>query len=96
MNRRQARKPKPQDLAYYTCPSKPRPVHQFTEQQLHQMLVEDAVKRHETDPIWFVAAIMRIGVLSGLGKEAAFQRVIDEVEELTGSRMMPGAPGWVG
>lgn len=90
------KRPTRKAMNYYTSADKPFPVVSFTEAQLHRMLVTDAVNRHETDPIWFAAACVRIGKLNRRGAEAAFQAVLAEVEELTGMRIMPGAPGFVG
>lgn len=65
------------------------PVRQYKQGELHRMLVEDAVKRHATDLPWAVGAYDRIGKLSGKGAEAAYQAVLDDVEALTGLRVMP-------
>lgn len=64
-------------------------VESYSADQLHRMLVTDAVKRHATYLPWAVAAYERIGRRTGKGPEAAFQAVLDEVETLTGSRDMP-------
>ncbi len=64
-------------------------VDEYTAKELHAFLVEDAVKRHATFLPWAIAAYERIGRLDGCGAEAAFQRVLDDVEQLTGSRLMP-------
>lgn len=61
----------------------------YTEAELHQFLVADAVKHHATHLPWAVAAYDRIGKLSKRGAEAAYQAVLDEVEQLTGLRRMP-------
>lgn len=66
-----------------------RGVETYSAEQLHRMLVTDAVKRHATYIPWAVAAYDRIGKRTGRGAEAAFQAVLDEVETLTGSRTMP-------
>lgn len=61
----------------------------YSADELHRMLVSDAVKRHATSMPWAVAAYDRIGKLTRKGAEAAFQAVLDEVETLTGLRAMP-------
>jgi hypothetical protein len=66
-----------------------RPAREYKEAQLRQFLVSDAVKHHATDLPWAIAAYTRIGKLSGKGAEAAYQQVLDEVEALTGLRVMP-------
>lgn len=64
----------------------------YTVAELHQFLVEDAVKHHATFLPWAVAAYSRIGARKG-GAESAYQKVLDDVEAITGSRMMPrGSP----
>lgn len=65
------------------------PVRQYKQADLHRFLVEDAVRHHATDLPWAVAAYDRIGKLSGKGAEAAYQAVLDDVEALTGLRVMP-------
>lgn len=60
-----------------------------TETQLRGALVTDAVKRIATDLRWAVAAYEEIGRRSGKGAEQAYRDVLDEVEALTGLRMMP-------
>lgn len=65
--------------------------HHYSEAQLRQFLVEDAVKKHATQLDWAIAAYQRIGELSGEGPEAAYRSVLDEVETLTGLRLMPVA-----
>ena len=67
------------------------PVEAYDEGQLHRFLVEDAVAKRATQLDWAIAAYTRIGQLSGKGSEDAYQRVLDEVETLTGSRLMPVA-----
>lgn len=66
-------------------------VEEYTEVELMQFLVDDAVKRHATFLPWLVAACERIGSLNGRGPEAAYQKLLDEVESLTGLRMLPVA-----
>lgn len=68
-----------------------KPVEAYTEEQLHRFLVEDAVAKRATQLDWAIAAYKRIGERSGKGAEAAYQRVLDEVETLTGLRAMPMA-----
>lgn len=68
-----------------------RPVSAYDAQDLHRFLVEDAVARRATSLPWAIAAYQRIGERTGKGAEAAFQSVLDEVETLTGLRMMPVA-----
>lgn len=65
------------------------PVREYNEVQLRKFLVEDAVKHHATWLPWAVAAYERIGKLSRKGSEAAYLQVLDEVEALTGLRIMP-------
>jgi hypothetical protein len=69
-----------------------KPVGAYSETQLREFLVADAVKRHATHLPWAVAAYDRIGKLSRKGPEQAFVDVLDEVEALTGLRMMPVQP----
>lgn len=66
-----------------------RGVETYSADELHRMLVEDAVKSHATYLPWAISAYQRIGERSGKGPEAAFQAVLDEVETLTGLRRMP-------
>jgi len=66
-----------------------RGVDAYTAQELHEFLVADAVKRHATDLEWAVAAYGRIGKLRGNGSDNAYEDVLDEVEALTGLRLMP-------
>lgn len=61
----------------------------YTAQELHRFLVADAVAKHATSLPWAVAAYTRIGQKTRKGAEAAYQAVLDEVEALTGLRMMP-------
>lgn len=63
----------------------------YNERQLHEFLVEDAVRHHATDLRWAILAYRRIGKLNGRGPEEAFKAVVDEVEALTGMAMMPVA-----
>lgn len=69
-----------------------RGVDTYSEAELRRFLVEDAVKNHATHLPWAVAAYERIGRLSGKGSEQAFTDVVDEVEALTGRRLMPVGP----
>lgn len=71
-----------------------RGVEEYMPAQLHKFLVEDAVKRHATFLPWAVAAYDRIGAApGGKGGDAAYVSVVDDVEQLTGSRHMPvGSP----
>lgn len=57
--------------------------------ELHEFLVSDAVKRHATYLPWAIKAYERIGKLRQTDAEAAYQAVLDEVEQLTGLRRMP-------
>lgn len=57
--------------------------------ELHRFLVADAVAKHATYLPWAVAAYDRIAKLERITAEDAYQRVLDEVEMLTGLRMMP-------
>ena len=66
-----------------------RGVDAYTAQELHEFLVADAVKRHATWLPWAVAAYERIGEQRKCGAEAAYVAVVDEVEALTGLRLMP-------
>ena len=66
-----------------------RGVDAYTAQELHEFLVADAVKRHPTTIEWAVAAYERIGQQRRIGAEAAYTAVVDEVEALTGLRLMP-------
>ena len=66
-----------------------RGVDAYTAQELHEFLVADAVKRHATYLPWAVAAYERIGEQRRIGAEAAYVVVVDEVEALTGLRLMP-------
>jgi len=66
-----------------------RGVEHYAAAELQQFLVEDAVKRHATWLPWTVTAYERIGVLTGKGAETVYQEVLDEVEALTGLRLMP-------
>lgn len=68
-----------------------RGVVEYSATELHRFLVEDAVKHHATQLDWAVEAYHRIGKLTGKGAEDAFTEVLDEVEVLTGVRMMPVA-----
>lgn len=68
-----------------------RGVEAYNETELRRFLVEDAVRKHATYLPWAVAAYQRIGDLSGKGAEVAFESVLDEVESLTGLRLMPVA-----
>jgi hypothetical protein len=68
-----------------------RGVEAYTAVQLHQFLVADAVKGHATFLPWAVAAYERIGSVEQIGAEAAYRRVLAEVESLTG-RGMPVDP----
>jgi len=61
----------------------------YTAAELHRFLVEDAVRRHATWLPWAVAAYERIGGNDPDAMEAAYQAVLDEVEALTGLRLMP-------
>lgn len=69
------------------------PVGSYTRKQLHQMLVEDAVKHHVTDLQWAVEAYLRIGRGTGKGSEQAIRDVLDDVEAQTGFRVLPGVVG---
>lgn len=64
-------------------------VEEYSAAELHRFLVEDAAKRHATWLPWAVKAYDRIGKQTGKGAEAAYAAVLDEVEQLTGARMMP-------
>jgi hypothetical protein len=64
-------------------------VEAYSSAELHRFLVTDAVKRHATDLQWAIAAYLRIGQLDRTDAETAYQRVLDEVEALTGLRRMP-------
>lgn len=70
-------------------------VEAYTAAELHEFLVADAVRRHATFLPWAVKAYERIGELrhggGGEGAEVAYSAVLDEVEALTGLRMMPVA-----
>jgi len=66
-----------------------RGVDAYTAQELHEFLVADAVKRHATWLPWAVAAYERIAQQRRIGAEAAYTAVVDEVEALTGLRLMP-------
>lgn len=70
-------------------------VEEYSANELHTFLVEDAVKRHATFLPWAVKAYERIGAVrhggGGEGAETAYSAVLDEVEALTGLRMMPVA-----
>lgn len=69
-------------------------VEEYTPAELHEFLVTDAVKHHATFLPWAVAAYDRIGSApGGKGGDAAYVKVLDEVEALTGLRRMPiGSP----
>lgn len=58
--------------------------------ELRRLLVDDAVKRTATDISWATLAYIAIGRRLRGGAEQAFVEVCDEVEELTGLRVMPG------
>lgn len=67
-----------------------RGVEEYTPAELHKFLVEDAVKHHATFLPWAVAAYERIGdAPGGKGADAAYVKVLDDVEQLTGLRRMP-------
>lgn len=76
-------------MAKRLSPEGRRGVAEYSEAELHKFLVEDAVKHHATYLPWAVAAYDRIGKLNKRGAEAAYQSVLDEVEQLTGLRRMP-------
>ena len=61
----------------------------YTAEELHRFLVEDAVKRHPTTLEWAVAAYARIAERRKVSADAAYAAVVDEVEALTGARLMP-------
>lgn len=82
-----------QNLAYYTCEDKPKPVAMFSERELVDILVRDAVAHHETDPIWFLAAIQRIAQKRRTDLDRAFLSVTDAARE-AGVTVWAGAPGW--
>lgn len=71
-------------------------VETYSEAELRQFLVADAVAHHATYLPWAVAAYERIGKLSGRGAEAAYQETLDEVESLTGVRALPVTPSATG
>lgn len=63
-------------------------------EDMRRELVEDAVAGHAACGgrkllARQVAMYARIGHLTGLGAEAAFESILDEVETLTGLRAMP-------
>lgn len=66
-----------------------RGVDAYTAPELHRFLVEDAVKNHATYLPWAVEAYQRIGERTHKGAEAAYIEVLNEVEALTGKRLMP-------
>ena len=70
-----------------------RGVEEYDAKQLHQFLVADAVKHHATYLPWAMEAYTRIGERTGRGAEDAYTAVLDEVETLTGLRMLPVASG---
>ena len=61
----------------------------YTAEELHTMLVEDALLRHPTNLRWALAAYKRIGELTGHGPEAAYQAVRDDLTARTGVALMP-------
>ena len=65
----------------------------YTVIELHAMCVEDAVKHHATDLAWFVSAMVVIASQRRIPIDDVFNGVLDEVEALTGHRMMPMASG---
>lgn len=67
------------------------PVGSYSRKQLHQLLVEDAVKHHATDLQWATEAYLRIGLGTGTGAEQAIKDVLDDVEARTGFRLLPMA-----
>lgn len=64
-------------------------VDEYTAEQLHGYLVADAVKHHATDLPWALAAYTRIAERRRISADDAYVAVLDEVESLTGLRMMP-------
>lgn len=60
-------------------------------QELHRLLVADAVASRATDLRWAIAAYERIGRATRKGAEQAYRDVLDEVHALTGLRLMPMA-----
>lgn len=69
-------------------------VQDMTIEEMRRELVEDAVSGYAASGgkkllARQVAMYARIGQLTGLGAEAAFVSVLDEVETLTGLRAMP-------
>ena len=66
-----------------------RGVDEYTAAELHAFLVADAVKRHSTHLPWAMAAYVRIGEQRKVTADDAYVAVLDEVESLTGLRLMP-------
>ena len=66
-----------------------KPVEALSARELLDELVADAVAHHPTALDRYVRACDRIGTLERCGPEEAHQRVLGEVETLTGSRKMP-------
>jgi hypothetical protein len=64
-----------------------RPVDDYSERELHQRLVADAVNHVATPLAWAVAAYERIGQLNGRGANEACREVVGEVMALTGHGM---------
>lgn len=66
-----------------------KPVDALSAQELYDELLEDAVMLRATPLTRAVAAYTRIGKVWRIGAEAAYQRVLAEKKEKTGSSMMP-------
>ena len=81
------------DRRSYISPEGRQHPSKYSADELHTLLVEDAVRSHATDLQWAVMAYKRIGRLrhgnEGRGSEVAFLAVLADVTELTGRTEMP-------
>jgi len=66
-------------------------VHDMDSAQLRRRLVEDALGGRAAPIEWEINAFARIAALDGIGHDAAYLSVREEVAALGG--VMPGAPG---
>jgi hypothetical protein len=70
-------------------PDRRRKVDHYSADELHEILVHDAVHSRPTNLLWAVEAYERIGRLRGNGPELAYVAVVDAKEAASGNRLMP-------
>jgi hypothetical protein len=70
-------------------PDRRRPVDRYSADELHEILVHDAVHSRPTNLLWAVEAYERIGRERGNGPELAYVAVVDAKEAASGNRLMP-------